>query len=86
VDYGASSGGTGSFYSLSHAEVTGSATGVEIANLSGWKIDTAGNKLTLTWNKADEFMNSGAVELTAQGLSICKRVELNEHRPNRCSF
>jgi hypothetical protein len=60
VDYGVSSGGTGSFFSLSHADVTGSATGVDVANLSGWKIDTAGDKLTLTWNKADEFMNSGS--------------------------
>lgn len=59
IDYGVSSGGLDSFYSLSHADATGSATGVEVANLSGWKIDTMGDKLTLTWNKADDFMNAG---------------------------
>jgi hypothetical protein len=61
VEYGVSSTDpTSSFFSLSSANATGSATGVEIANLSGWKIDTMGDKLTLTWNKADEFMNSGS--------------------------
>jgi PEP-CTERM motif len=60
IDYGVSSGSTSTFYSLSHADATGSATGVEVANLSGWQIDTMGDKLTLTWNKADEFMNSGS--------------------------
>ena len=60
VDYGVSASGTGSFFSLSGANVTGSATGVEAADLSSWKIDTMGDKLTLTWNKADEFMNSGS--------------------------
>ncbi|SFH26096.1 PEP-CTERM protein-sorting domain-containing protein [Nitrosospira sp. Nsp14] len=59
IDYGVSSGGPDSFYSLSHADATGSATGVEVANLSGWKIDTMGDKVTLTWNKGDDFMNAG---------------------------
>ena len=61
VDYGVSSTGpTSSFFSLSKADATGSASAVEIPNLSGWKIDTVGNSLSLTWNKADEFMNSGS--------------------------
>ena len=61
VDYGVSSTGpTSSFFSLSHADATGSASTVEIPNLSGWKIDTTGNTLSLTWNKVDEFMNSGS--------------------------
>jgi hypothetical protein len=60
MDYGVSSGGTGSFFSLSHADVTGSATVLELADLSGWKLDTTGNTLALNWNKADEFMNSGS--------------------------
>jgi hypothetical protein len=61
VDYGVSAvGPTSSFFSLSKTDATGSASAVEIPNLSGWKIDTAGNSLSLTWNKADEFMNSGS--------------------------
>lgn len=61
VDYGVSSvGPTSSFFSLSTADATGSASAVEISNLSGWRIDTVGNSLSLTWNKADEFMNSGS--------------------------
>ncbi|MBA2660547.1 MAG: PEP-CTERM sorting domain-containing protein [Nitrosospira sp.] len=61
VDYGVSvTGPTSGFFSLSHADATGSASEVEIPNLSGWKIDTMGNTLSLTWNKADEFMNSGS--------------------------
>jgi hypothetical protein len=32
VDYGASNGGTESFFSLAHADATGSASGVEVAN------------------------------------------------------
>lgn len=59
VDYGVSSGGTDSFFSLSHANATGRATGVEVTNLSGWTIDTMGDNLTLTWNKTDDFMNAG---------------------------
>ena len=44
VDYGVSSTGpTSSFFSLSKADATGSASAVEIPNLSGWKIDTVGN-------------------------------------------
>lgn len=60
VDYGVSSGGTASFISLAHADATGSASAVEIANLSGWQIDSAGSTLSLTWNKAEQFMNSGS--------------------------
>jgi hypothetical protein len=61
VDYGVSSAGpTSSFFSLSKEDATGSASGGEIPNLSDWKVDTAGNNLSLTWNKADEFMNSGS--------------------------
>ncbi len=62
VDYGVSaSGPTTGFFPLSpQANVTGSASAVEIANLSGWKIDTSGDTLSLTWNKAAEFMNSGS--------------------------
>jgi hypothetical protein len=49
VDYGVSSAGpTSSFFSLSKADATGSASAVEIPNLSGWKIDTVGNNLSLT--------------------------------------
>src|SRR5690606_31194335 len=58
-DYGVSSGGTDSFFSLSNASATGSASGMEVANMSGWAIDTMGANLILTWNKADDFMNSG---------------------------
>jgi hypothetical protein len=61
VDYGVSAvGPTSSFFSLSKEDATGSASAVEIPNLSGWKVDTAGNNLSLTWNKVDEFMNSGS--------------------------
>ena len=61
VEYGVSAAGpTNSFFSLSQADAIGSASAVEIANLSGWNIDTTGNSLSLTWNKADEFMNSGS--------------------------
>ncbi len=61
VEYGVSAVGPATdFFSLSQADVTGSAGGVEIANMSGWKIDTMGNNLSLTWNKADDFMNSGS--------------------------
>ncbi len=62
VDYGVSaSGPTTGFFPLSpQANITGSASAVEIADMSGWKIDTSGNTLSLTWNKASEFMNSGS--------------------------
>jgi hypothetical protein len=60
IDYGVSNGGTSSFFSLAHADATGSASGVEVPNLSGWKIDTLGNSLSLTWNKGEQFMNSGS--------------------------
>jgi hypothetical protein len=60
VDYGVSNSGTSSFFSLAHADATGSASAVEIPNLSGWKIDSAGSTLSLTWNKAEQFMNSGS--------------------------
>lgn len=60
VDYGVSNGGANPFFPISHADTTGSASGVEVANISGWKIDTVGNTLSLTWNKATEFMNSGS--------------------------
>ncbi len=61
VEYGVSAVGPASdFFSLSNANATGSASAVEIANLSSWQIDTTGNSLSLTWNKSDEFMNSGS--------------------------
>jgi len=60
VDYGVSNSGTSSIFPLSHADATGSASAVEIANLAGWQIDSAGSTLSLTWNKAEQFMNSGS--------------------------
>lgn len=60
VDYGVSSSGTGSFISLSSVGTTGSATSVEVPGMSGWAIDTAGNTLSLTWDKAADFMNFGS--------------------------
>lgn len=60
VDYGVSNGGTNPYFPIFHADATGSASAVEVANASGWKIDTMGNTLSLTWNKAAEFMNSGS--------------------------
>ncbi len=44
------------------ADATGNAGAVEIANLAGWKIDTVGNTLSLTWNKVGQFMNSNTLE------------------------
>jgi hypothetical protein len=61
VDYGVSSTSpASSFFSISHADITGSATSIEAANLAGWQLDTTGTSLTLTWNKAEQFMNSGS--------------------------
>jgi hypothetical protein len=61
VDYGVSSTNpASSFFSISHADITGSAASIETANLAGWQIDTTGTGLTLTWNKAEQFMNSGS--------------------------
>lgn len=60
VDYGVSSGGTDSFFSLSNAGVTGSASSVEVPAMSGWAIDTAGSTLSFTWDKAADFMNFGS--------------------------
>jgi hypothetical protein len=61
VDYGVSSTNpASSFFSISHADATGSATSIEAANLAGWQLDTTGTGLTLTWNKAEQFMNSGS--------------------------
>ena len=59
VDYGVSSSGTASFIPLSNAGVTGSP-GVEVPAMSGWAIDTAGSALSLTWDKAADFMNFGS--------------------------
>jgi hypothetical protein len=60
VEYGVSQGNpAGSFFSISHADATGSAAAVEIPDISGWQLDTMGSSLSLTWNKAGEFMNSG---------------------------
>lgn len=28
--------------------------------MAGWQLDTTGTGLTLTWNKAEQFMNSGS--------------------------
>ena len=71
VDYGVSASGptTGFFPLAPQVNVTGSAGAVEIANLSGWKIDTSGNTLSLTWNKASEFMNSGSPAFTGFKIS-----------------
>ncbi|MEO7560424.1 MAG: PEP-CTERM sorting domain-containing protein [Nitrosospira sp.] len=60
VDYGVSNGGVNPYFPIFHADATGSASAVEVANASGWKIDTMGSTLSLTWNKAAEFMNSGS--------------------------
>lgn len=65
VSYGVSNGSPATdFFTMSSANKTGSASGVEIANLPtnmpGWQVDTLGNTLSLTWNKAAEFMNSGS--------------------------
>lgn len=60
VDYGVSNGESNPFFSTFHADATGSASAVEVANASGWTIDTMGNTLSLTWNKTAEFMNSGS--------------------------
>lgn len=60
VDYGVSPGGTDSFFSLSSAAATGSASGIEVPAMSGWAVDTAGSALSLTWDKAADFMNFGS--------------------------
>ena len=60
VDYGVSNGGSNPFFSTFHADVTGSASAAEVADASGWTVDTSGSTLSLTWNKAAEFMNSGS--------------------------
>ena len=60
VAYGVSNGGSNPFFPIFQADATGSASSVEVANASGWTVDTMGNTLSLTWNKAAEFMNSGS--------------------------
>jgi PEP-CTERM motif len=60
VDYGVSNGGSQPFFSTFHVDATGSASAVEVGNASSWTVDTMGNTLSLTWNKAAEFMNSGS--------------------------
>ncbi len=60
VDYGVSPSGTSSFISLSSVGVTGSAGSIEVPAISGWAIDTVGNTLSLTWDKAADFMNFGS--------------------------
>lgn len=60
VAYGVSNGGSNPFFPIFQADVTGSVSGVEVANASGWTLDTSGSTLSLTWNKATEFMNSGS--------------------------
>lgn len=60
VAYGVSNGGSNPFFPIFQADATGSASAVEVADASGWTVDTAGNTLSLTWNKTTEFMNSGS--------------------------
>jgi hypothetical protein len=59
VEYGVSPSDAASFVTVSGMTVIGSASSAEIADLAGWRIDTLGNSLSLTWNKAADFMNSG---------------------------
>lgn len=59
VEYGVSPSDTASFMAVSGMTITGNASSAEIADLAGWSIDTLGNSLSLTWNKAADFMNSG---------------------------
>ncbi|MDQ3186854.1 MAG: hypothetical protein M3Q16_10465, partial [Pseudomonadota bacterium] len=62
VSYGVSNGNPASspFFETASAPATGGASGIEIASLTGWQIDTMGNSLTLSWNRADDFMNFGS--------------------------
>lgn len=46
---------------LQTAQVTGNPDAVELADFWSWQIDTAGNTLSLTWNKQSEFMNNPAI-------------------------
>lgn len=41
--------------------VTGNSAMVELADFWSWQIDTAGNDLSLTWNKEGQFMNNPAI-------------------------
>ncbi|MDN5836883.1 MAG: PEP-CTERM sorting domain-containing protein [Nitrosospira sp.] len=59
VSYGVSFTGPDTFIPGPQENVTGNATGVEIADMAGWKIDTMGDSLMLSWNRAADFMNAG---------------------------
>lgn len=60
VDYGVSNTDLASFFVIGQAEVTGSASAVEVASLSKWAIDTSDNTVTFTWDKTADFMNYGS--------------------------
>jgi outer membrane receptor protein involved in Fe transport len=59
VDYGASDGGTKSFFSLAHADATGSASGVEVANHTPG-FETA--NMSMSWRPVKQTQLSMGIE------------------------
>ncbi|MEO8767301.1 MAG: PEP-CTERM sorting domain-containing protein [Nitrosospira sp.] len=54
-------GPSGTVTPLQTETVTGNTSTAELADFWSWQVDTAGNTLSLTWNKQSEFMNTSSI-------------------------